>query len=68
MIKINLEKFNIYTILSILFLVGGILFYILWGATYGVWYDIGVYSLSIVLIIPGIIGILITLMEDEKKD
>jgi hypothetical protein len=66
MIKLNLKNFNFYTILSILALLAGILFYINWGMTYGIWYDIGIYSIVIVLVIPGIIGIFLTLMEKEE--
>jgi len=66
MIKLNLKNFNFYTILSILFLLAGLLFYIYWGTRYGVWYDIGIYSIVIVLVIAGIIGILLTLMEKEE--
>jgi len=68
MLKLNVKKFDIYTILSILFLLGGILHYIYWVTRHGVWYDIGIYSITIVLIIPGIIGIILSLMEDEKTD
>lgn len=66
MIKLNLKNFNFYTILSILFLLAGFLFYIYWGIRYGVWYDIGIYSIVSVLVIAGIIGILLTLMEKEE--
>ena len=65
MIKLNLKKFNFYTLLSILFLLGGLLFYIYWGTRYGYWYDIGIYSVVIVLVLAGIIGIFLTLMEKE---
>ena len=68
MIKLDFKKYNIYTILSVLFLIGGLLHYIYWGARYGVWYDIGIYSITIVLILPGIIGIIISLKEDEEKN
>jgi len=68
MIKLNLKKFNAYTILSVLFLLGGFLHYIYWGIRYSVWYDIGIYSITIVLVLPGIIGIILSLMDEEKKD
>jgi hypothetical protein len=66
MIKLNLKNFNFYTIVSILALLAGILFYIYWGTRYGVWYDIGIYSVVIILVMFGIIGILLTLMEKEE--
>ena len=68
MLNLNFKKFNIYTVLSILMLLAGILLYLTWGVTYGVWYDIGIYSLTIVLVIPGIIGIILSLIEEEKTD
>ena len=64
--KINIKNFNFYTILSILFLLAGILIYIYWGTTYNVWYDAGIYSLTIVFVIPGIIGLILSLMKKEK--
>jgi len=67
MIKLNIKNFNAYTILSILFLLGGLLHYIYWGTRYGVWYDIGIYSITIVLVLPGIIGIILSLMEEKKE-
>lgn len=67
LLNIKLKNYNIYTILSILFLLGGIIHYIYWGSRYGVWYDIGIYSITIVLVIPAIIGIFLSLME-KKED
>ena len=68
MIKINLKNYNIYTILSILLLLAGIIFYIYWGSRYGVWYDMGIYSITIFLVLVGVIGFFITVIEttDEK--
>ncbi len=68
MIKLNLKNFNEYTIISILFLLGGLIHYIYWGIRYGIWYDVGIYSITIVLVLPGIIGIILSLMEKEEKD
>ena len=66
--RIDIKNFNILTIFSILVLLAGLLIYIYWGTRYGVWYDIGIYSLAIVFIIPGIIGILLSLMEKEETE
>jgi len=68
MFKIDIKNFNIFTIISILFLLAGIFHYLYWGARYGDWFDIGIYSLTIVLVIPGIIGILLTLREKKEED
>ncbi len=67
MIKIDKKNFNFYTILSILFLIAGIGIWLFWIIKYGVIYDIGIYSLAIVLIIPGILGFILSLM-DKKED
>ena len=66
LLNIKLKNYNIYTVLSIIFLLGGIIHYIYWGSRYGVWYDIGIYSITIVLVIPGIIGIFLSLMKKEE--
>lgn len=64
--KINIRNFNIFTILSILALLAGLLFYIYWGNRYDVWYDIGIYSITIVFVISGSIGLILSLMEKEE--
>jgi len=64
--RIDIKNFNLLTVFSILVLLAGILIYIYWGTRYGVWYDIGIYSLTIVFVIPGIIGILLSLIKKEK--
>lgn len=66
MIKINLKKYNLFTILAFLMLIAGILFYISWGIRFGVWYDIGIYSITIVLVLSGIFGILLTCYEKTE--
>ena len=68
MFKINLKNFNLFTILSILFILAGIFLWIYWGLRYGIWYDIGIYSITIVLVLPGLIGFLLSLMEKEEED
>jgi len=67
MMRINIKNFNFYTILSLLFLIAGIGIWLIWIIRYGVVYDIGIYSLAIVFIIPGIIGFILSLM-DKKED
>lgn len=46
-------------VLSILSLIIGIVFYLLWGLTYGVWADVGIYSVTAVFVTLGIIGLLL---------
>jgi len=68
MLKINFKNFNAWTILSIIFILGGVLHWIYWGSRYGVWYDIGIYSITIVLVLAGILGLILSLMETEETD
>ncbi len=44
----------------------GILFYVIWGVAWDGWFDIGVYSITILLIGFGLVGIyLYSILEDE---
>jgi uncharacterized protein (DUF983 family) len=61
----KLKNFNTFSVLSLLFIVAGIGFYVAWGLKYSVWVDIGVYALTIVLVLSGVIGLLITLSDKE---
>ena len=65
---ISLKNFSFFTILSILLIVAGLAHYIYWGTRYGVWADIGIYSITVVLVLPGIIGIILSLMEKEEEE
>jgi len=68
MLKLDLKKFNEFTVISILLLLAGIIFYLYWGARYGIWYDIGIYSITIVLVVPGIIGLILSLLKEEEVE
>jgi len=62
-LNLNWSKINIFTILSFLLLLSGVLFYIYWGLRFGVWMDIGIYSITSFLVLSGLLGILVTLHE-----
>jgi hypothetical protein len=62
-----MDNMNIFTILSGLFLLAGIGFYLYWGVRFGVWADIGIYSVTIFFVLSGILGILLTLYENPNK-
>ena len=64
---VDIKKYNFKTVLSLLLLITGILFYIYWGVTYGVWADIGIYSITIVFVLAGIFGMILSLLEDEEE-
>ena len=63
----DIKKYNFKTVLSLLLLIAGVLFYIYWGVTYGVWADIGIYSITIVFVLAGIFGMILSLLEDEEE-
>lgn len=64
MLKINIKNFNFYTIIAILFLLSGLLFWFYWIARYGVIYDIGIYSIVSVFVLGGLAGILLSLLDE----
>jgi len=66
MIEIDI-KWTAKSIFSAVVLAVGILFYIAWGATYGVWADIGVYSLTIILVAFGAAGLLLSWTPDKEE-
>ena len=67
MIRFNIKNVNVFTIVSLLFLIAGVGFYLYWGSRYGVWYDIGIYSITIVLVLSGLIGTLLSLYEKTEE-
>ena len=66
--KISLKNFSFFTIVGILMIIAGLLLWIYWGTNYVVWTDIGIYSITIVLIIAGIVGTIISLLEKEEEE
>lgn len=68
--NISMKNFNWKTVLSLLTLIGGIAFYVYWGMRYGVWVDIGIYTLTIVLVLFGVFGTLLSLTgtKQEKEE
>jgi len=66
MINIDTKNFSIFTIISLLFLIAGIVFYIYWGSS-GVWSDIGIYSITIVFVLSGLLGTLLSLYEKPEE-
>lgn len=68
MIKINLKNYNFYTILSVILILIGIGLWLDWIIKYGVVYDVGIYSLVIVFLIPGIVGFIMSLMDKKSVE
>ena len=66
--ELHLKNFNIYSILALLMIIGGIVFYFIWGMRYNVWTDIGIYSITSVLLLAGIIGFILSLSLEAKEE
>ncbi|MFW6376014.1 MAG: hypothetical protein ACOCZJ_02520 [Thermoplasmatota archaeon] len=45
----------------------GVAFYLSWNILYGKWFDVGVYSVTVVLVGFGIIGFLLYTLTDEEE-
>jgi len=65
--NIDMKNFSIFTVISLLFLIAGIALYIYWGSRFDVWIDIGIYSITIVFVISGILGMLLSLYEKPEE-
>ncbi|PKK85246.1 MAG: hypothetical protein CVT48_06330 [Thermoplasmata archaeon HGW-Thermoplasmata-1] len=49
-----------WTIVSLVMLFAGIIFYFVWNLIYGAWTDIGVYAMTVPLLLFGIFGIFLS--------
>jgi hypothetical protein len=65
--KPNLKNINAYTIFAIIVLIAGLLLYITWGLRYNVWADIGIYSITIILVLGGLVGAILSLTFDKTE-
>jgi hypothetical protein len=66
--NLSIRNFNVYTIAALIILIAGLLFYITWGLRYNVWIDVGVYSLTIVLVLSGILGTILSLTLEKSEE
>ena len=57
---------NPKAIVSLLAAVAGIIFYLAWNITYGAWADIGIYSVTIVLVCLGVAGWLVATIPNKE--
>jgi hypothetical protein len=64
-IKGEKMKINGLQVLSFLLLVVGLVFYIAWSTRYNAWLDIGVYSITIVLVLGGLLGLLLNIAKKK---
>ncbi len=56
---------NILSLFYALLAGAGLAFYISWSFLHGTWTDIGVYSVSVVLIAFGIVGYMLYSLDEE---
>jgi len=63
-----MRNINAYTIFALIVLIAGFLFYISWGLRYGVWVDVGIYSITIVLVLGGLIGVILSLFKEKTEE
>ncbi len=54
--------------LSFALLLGAVVFYVGWSIAYGDWYDIGLYSVSVILILFGILGIVLSHFRIKQEE
>ncbi|HWR27629.1 MAG TPA: hypothetical protein VN377_04245 [Candidatus Thermoplasmatota archaeon] len=66
--KPSLKNINAYTIVALIVLIAGLLLYITWGLRYNVWADIGIYSITIVLVLGGLLGAILSLTYERIED
>jgi hypothetical protein len=66
--KLDIKNINAWTIVALIVLIAGLLLYVTWGLRYNVWADIGIYSITIVLVLAGLIGAILSLMLEKKDD
>lgn len=66
--QLQLRNFNMYTILALIMIIAGISLYITWGIRYNVWADIGIYSITSVLVLAGLIGLILSLALEKKEE
>jgi len=67
MIKLDMKNMNVFTIISFLLFLVGVLFYIYWGMRFGVWADVGIYSVTVFFVLSGILGMVLTLYQPSDK-
>ena len=66
--KPSLKNINAYTIMALIVLIAGLLLYITWGLRYNVWVDIGIYSITMVLVLGGLLGAILSLTYEKTEE
>jgi len=66
--EISIKNFSAYTIAALIVLIAGIIFYLTWSLRYNVWTDVGIYSITIVLVLTGVLGTIISLTLEKTEE
>jgi hypothetical protein len=66
--KPNIRNINAWTIVALIILIAGLILYITWGLRYNVWADVGIYSITIVFVLGGLIGSILSLTLEKSED
>jgi hypothetical protein len=66
--ELSMKNINGYTIVALIFLIAGLLLYITWGLRYNVWADIGIYSITITLVLAGLLGAILSLSFERTEE
>ena len=61
-----MEKRKILLVFYSLLFFGGIALYLAWNIAYGVWTDVGIYSVTIIMVLLGLFGMLLYSKEREE--
>lgn len=56
-------RFNVWTVASLVAFVVGVVFYLAMGLGYGSWTDVGVYSVTLVLVGLGAVGAWVSMSD-----
>jgi len=59
-------RFTLWTVLSLVFVVVGVAFWVWMGTTYDNWTDVGVYSIGVTLVGFGLIGTFVSLLAPAR--
>jgi hypothetical protein len=66
--ELSMKNINGYTFIALIVLIAGLLLYITWGLRYNVWWDIGIYSITIVLVLGGLVGTILSLTFERTEE
>jgi len=57
---------NVLRMFYALLLFGGLAIYVIWGSVHGIWTDIGLYSITIIMVLFGALGTLLYSKDREE--